>query len=139
MKQTNFKSKFEARVAQGLGLGEAEYGYETETFPYILEKNYTPDFPVLRPDGTTIYIEAKGKFDLEARQKMLAVKEQHPDKEFVLLFMRNNRLHSNSNTYYSDWAEKHGFDYAVSAIPIRWLLGAMTPEDKKDAVINVSD
>ena len=115
------------------------FDYETESFDYVLKKSYTPDWPVTRPDGTTIYIESKGIFDREARGKMLAVKEQHPDKEFVLLFQRDNPIQTGSKTRYSDWAERHGFDYAVGCIPLRWLLGSKCPENKLKEVVYLND
>jgi hypothetical protein len=118
-----------------------DFEYETEVFPYVLEKSYTPDWPIRRPDGTTIYVESKGNFDRDARAKMLAVKEQHPDKEFVLLFQRDNYLYRGAKSRYSNWAARHGFDYAVGCIPLRWLLGSKCPKNKLEEVypINVDE
>lgn len=134
-----FKSKFEARIFPEVQKYLKEksdkqpinFEYETTSFPYILQKNYTPDWPVTRPDGSVLYIESKGLFDLDSRTKMLAVKNQHPDLEFVLLFQRDNtygRAKKEKKRRYSDWAQHHGFDYAVNCVPFRWLYGTKCPK-----------
>ena len=47
--------------------------------------------------------------------KMLWVKEQHPDKQFYMLFMNaNNKIRKGSPTTYGDWATKKGFIWAAS-------------------------
>lgn len=124
-----FKSKFEENVHKELVKADNGFSvdYETEKFEYTLVKHYTPDFIITRPDGTKCYIETKGKFDLDSRQKMIACKSQHPDKEFVILFMRDQPLTKKSKLRYTDWAEKYGFDYSVNCIPYRWLMGTLTP------------
>lgn len=125
-----FSSGLEVRVYEALktaqsDLSEKKYKvlveYETEKVPYIVEKRYVPDFIVTRPDGSKIYIESKGRFVLEDRQKMLAVKAQHPDKTFALLFQRNLPITKGSSTLYSDWAEYHGFLWAINELPVSWF------------------
>jgi len=114
-----------------------EFEYETERLPYTLNKHYTPDWPIRRPDGTTIYIESKGLFDGADRTKMLAVREQHPDKEFVFLFQRDSYLNRSSRTKYSDWAKANNFDYAVACIPLRGLFGSHCPQNKINEVLPI--
>lgn len=125
-----FSSGLEVRVYEALKTAQSDLSdkkapirieYETERVPYIVEKKYVPDFIVTRPDGSKIYIESKGRFLLEDRQKMLAVKEQHPDKTFALLFQRNLPITKGSSTLYSDWAEHHGFLWAINELPLVWL------------------
>lgn len=97
--------------------------YEGEKVKYTVpakNRNYIPDFRL--PNG--IYVEAKGKFDREAREKMALVVEQNPDKDIRLLFMRNNKIAKGSKTTYTDWCRARGIASAVSVhghIPEEWL------------------
>lgn len=55
---------------------------------------------------------------------MIKVKEQNPDKEFVLVFSNSkNKIHKRSKITYGDWAKKHGFRYVdeKDGIPEEWL------------------
>jgi len=121
---TTYASKFESQVAERIHSLQDKHGFETRyeevKLEYTLKKHYTPDFQITRSDGSIIYVESKGYFDRDARTKMLAVKDQHPDKVFVLLFEQDNSLFRKSKTRYSDWARQHGFDYSVQEIPERW-------------------
>ena len=105
-KQPNYKSRFEVAVAEILG-DKAEY--EPDKLKFIQpakNRNYCPDFKI----GPNTYIEAKGKFTYEDMDKMLWVKEQHPDKQFYMLFMNaNNKIRKGSPTTYGEWATKKGF------------------------------
>jgi hypothetical protein len=75
------------------------------------DRHYTPDFE-LRFGNRAILVETKGKLTFEDRQKLVWVKEQHPKKKFVILFMNSDvRIRKNSPTTYSKWAEKAGFEY----------------------------
>jgi hypothetical protein len=115
-----FKSQFEELIANTLGDG---FDYEPDTLGYVQPekvRKYTPDFK-LRPD---VYIEAKGLFTHEDRQKMLWVKEQYPEKTFYLLFQNaNGRITKSSKTTYAMWAEKNGFEWGhmPKGIPKHWL------------------
>ena len=52
---------------------------------------------------------------------MLAVIEGHPDRKFVMLFMRDNRIQRRSKTYYSDWCMERDIDYDVGQLKQEWL------------------
>jgi hypothetical protein len=83
-----------------------------------------PDHIIERKDGTVIYVEAKGlgrAFDSKARQKMVAVKQQHPDKDIRIVFMRDGPLQKNSKMRASDWAVKNGYPFAIGKVPEEWL------------------
>lgn len=120
-----FKSQFEELVHNTLG-GKVEY--EPDTLAFIQPqkaRKYTPDFK-LRP---YVYIEAKGLFTSEDRQKMIWVKEQHPECTFYLLFQNaNKRITKTSKTTYAMWAEKNGFQYGhmPSGIPKHWITDGTT-------------
>ncbi len=83
----------------------------------ITGRTYTPDF--FLPNN--IIFEAKGKMTAPVRKKMLAVKASWPDLDLRLLFMRDNKIHKNSTTRYTEWATKHGFPNAVEPIPQEWI------------------
>jgi hypothetical protein len=138
MSRHDFASKFEARVAGELDAANVSYTYETYSYEYDepLRKNrarcadcdstdllrtgwYTPDFFL----ESGVVIETKGRFTAADRRKMLAVKEQHPDLNIVMLFMRDNKIHRNSKTFYSDWCMEHGFDFAIGSPKEEWLHG----------------
>lgn len=95
--------------------------YESTKLPYVLEKQYIPDFVVTGPDGRITYLEVKGYFRPTDRTKLLAVKRKDPSLDIRLCFDRNNKIHSKSNTLYSDWCEKHGFKYCFGEIPDSWF------------------
>jgi hypothetical protein len=103
--------------------------YETESIPYIIEGTYKPDFVLSFDDGTKMYIETKGYFDPPSRRKMAAVLKTNPDKDFRLVFAKDNFLSKSSKIRYSDWAKKHGFKYSIGRIPDDWLR---LPEKKED-------
>ena len=131
-KQPNYKSRFEVAVAEVLG-DKAEY--EPDKLKFIQpakNRNYCPDFKI----GPNTYIEAKGKFTYEDMDKMLWVKEQHPDKQFYMLFMNaNNKIRKGSPTTYGDWATKKGFiwaDWKTQGIPQEWLgLNSQTQQESE--------
>lgn len=69
-------------------------------------------------------LEAKGKLDREAREKMLLAIAQNPDKDIRMLLMRNNKMSKQSKTRYGDWLDKHGIKWGVSEhghVPEEWL------------------
>lgn len=94
--------------------GKKHIEYEQLKIPYTLSYNYIPDFAVL----DEYLLEAKGYFRPEARAKMKAVKEQHPELDLRLLFQNNGKI--GKNFRYSDWAEKHNFTYAIGKVPKEW-------------------
>lgn len=109
-RKLGYRSMFEVHLATQLEEAGVAYEYETVTLSYTLTKNYTPDFVL--PNG--ILVEAKGYFDADARAKMKAVKEQHPDKDIRIVFQalsdKNER-----------WAKRVGFEFAVKTIPEEWF------------------
>lgn len=123
IKTTGFRSGFEKKVAACLKKNKVEYEYETVKLKYTVPEKvhtYTPDF--ILPNG--IHLEAKGKFDADARAKMALVIEQHPDKDIRLLFMRDNTISKSSKTKYSTWCTKRNVKFHVSVtgeVPKEWL------------------
>jgi hypothetical protein len=119
-----YRSGFEKRVADQLKEAKVSFGYETEKLTYTVparKATYTPDF--FLPNG--IIIEAKGRFRTAAdRQKLILVKETHPDRDIRLLFQNANLpIYKGSKTTYAAWADTHGFVWAEKKVPNEWLKG----------------
>lgn len=98
--------------------------YESEKLPYttVDHRKYIPDFIVTTKSGAKLYLEVKGYFRPADRKKMLAVREQHPDKDFRFVFKYNNKISPKSKTRYADWCEKNGFQYTLKGvIPEEWF------------------
>jgi hypothetical protein len=139
--RSKLRSRLEDNVATYLNKTRVEYTYETSSFRYrfwlpnticsecggeskaFKWRTYTPDFFL----PNEIIIEAKGKMGSPERKKLIAIKEEHPDMDLRLLFMRDNKIHRMSKTRYSVWAEKNGFPWTVSeegVVPENWIKDA---------------
>lgn len=137
------RSKFERRIAKELTDAGVKYEYESIQLEYDepLRRNnawcgecaskdlfrtgwYTPDF-ILK---SGLIIETKGRFTAADRRKMFAVTTQHPDERIVMLFMRDNKIHKNSKTHYSDWCMEHNIEYAVGHPLEEWLTNGKTKD-----------
>lgn len=104
------------------------FTYEERVIKYIKPEKgarYTPDFEL----ENGIIVETKGRFLTPDRQKMLLVKQQHPDFDIRFVFSRSaQRIGKKSKTTYAMWCEKNGFLYADVSIPKAWLT-----EERKHA------
>jgi hypothetical protein len=107
-----FKSKLEERVWAVLKDNFPSTKYEPDKFKYIqpaVNRTYTPDFKTGRK---LVYLEAKGKLDLDTRKKMLWFKECNPDIKIIFLFQNaDNKITKRSKTTYAMWAEDNGFEW----------------------------
>lgn len=120
---SGMKSLLEEDVARQLKkIKKIHSSYETDKFKYVLnERTYIPDFTVVLPSGRVLYIEAKGYLRPEDRTKMVAVKKYNPNADIRFLFSKDNKLNGKSQTRYSEWATKHGFQYAIGTVPKEWF------------------
>ena len=120
-----WRSGLEKSLAAYLDERNISYEYEEHKVKYTVperQATYTPDFYVTTRSGKLIIIETKGRFVTADRQKMLLVKEQHPDLDIRFVFSNpNSRISKKSKTTYGAWCEKHGFPYAAKVAPERWL------------------
>jgi len=111
----SFKSKFEKAVWDKLKRSFPTVKYEPDYFKYIqpaIERTYNPDFKTGR---SKIYLEAKGKLDLETRKKMVWFKQSCPDIRIIFIFMNPDvKIRKGSKTTYGDWATKEGFEWLDS-------------------------
>lgn len=116
-----FRSGLEEKVAEELRIKGVDFKYEELTLEYVKPSKthkYTPDFVL----PNAIIIETKGRFITADRQKLVLVKNQHPDLDIRLVFSNSRaKINKNSQTTYADWAKKNGFKYADKSIPDAWL------------------
>ena len=119
-----FRSGLEDALSRQISEAGLTVEYETDKIKYLWPERsakYTPDFR-LPKNGGFFYVESKGVFDVESRQKHLLIKEQHPDIDLRFVFSNcNQRIYKGSPTTYAMWCEKHGFAYANKRIPDAWL------------------
>lgn len=111
-KRIKWRSGLEKSFGELLKRNSIPFKFEVERVKYIqpqAERSYTIDFSI---DG--LHIETKGRFTSEDRKKMLLVRQQHPDFNFIMVFnnARTKKLYKGSPTTYADWCDKNG---------IKWL------------------
>jgi hypothetical protein len=66
-------------------------------------------------------IETKGRFTAADRRKMVAIQRGHPNLDIKMLFMRDNKIHKRSDTYYSDWCMENNYDFSIGEVKEEWL------------------
>ena len=128
-KKRRFRNKFETRTGEWLQKRDISFDYESERLAYTVTGKYVPDFIVQTNRGKTLYIETKGNgrsFDAATRRKMVAVRDQHPDKDIRIVFYSDGAFGATrkdgTRLRQSEWADKNGFKWAIKEIPDEWLL-----------------
>lgn len=125
-----YRSGLEEQVSEQIASAGLKVEYETDKVEYTWPKRdskYTPDFKLPSSDGGFFYVETKGIWSVEDRQKWHLLHEQHPEIDFRLVFSSQNaKLYKGSPTTYAAYCEKHGFTYANKTIPQKWLDEANT-------------
>lgn len=120
-----YRSGLEDKISEQLKFTGKSWSYETEKLKYTVPERvatYTPDFILIKKDGSKMYIETKGRFTTADRKKMKLVKEANPELDIRILFQTpNNKIIKTSKTTYADWADKHGYLWAAKEIPKEWL------------------
>jgi len=108
----NFKSKFERKIWEELTKEYRNCKYECDSYKYeqpVIYRTYTPDFKTGR---AKVYLETKGKLDLETRKKMIWFKDCNPNIRVIFLFQNADvKLRKGSKTSYGEWATKSGFEW----------------------------
>lgn len=116
---SRFRSKFEKELAEGPLKG---IPYEADTVLYEIQKQcqYTPDWTIHK-DNETIYIEAKGRFQLRNGEpyKYLHVREGlNCFETLIFLFQDPNKPMPNAKVRkdgtkitHAEWAEKNNFEW----------------------------
>lgn len=114
-----YRSAFELEVAKQAKRQRIKFEYEPSEGKILWTpkvKSYTPDFVL--PNG--IIVEAKGRLTVHDRSKHLLIKSQHPSLDIRFVFQYDNPITKGSKTRYTDWAERHGFKWAMKYIPKEW-------------------
>jgi hypothetical protein len=113
----NFRSKFEETIWDAAKRSRKALEFEPTYIPYVIKGSYLPDFVL--PNG--IIVEAKGYLDAAACRKMKAVKASNPHLEIRFVFQNaSGKRNKRAKLKNWEWAEKHGFQWAESTIPLEW-------------------
>jgi hypothetical protein len=117
-----FRSGLEKRVGDQIKEVTGQpAAYEQEKIEYVwpsYKSRYTPDFKL--PNG--VYIETKGRFTADDRQKHRLIKEQRPELDIRFVFSNSNTyISKKSKTTYADWCRQYGFTFADKLIPTNWF------------------
>ena len=113
-----YKSGFERTLAANFTSRKIKFKYESIKIPYVLERNYNPDFEFIEHG---FFVEAKGLLDRESKAKMIAVKRQHPDIDIRFVFMSGDKKVPGTKQTHAQWAERNGFLWAEGRVPEEWL------------------
>jgi hypothetical protein len=118
-----YRNGLEKRVGEQLSSAGVSFQYEARTVSISVPQRkatYLPDFW-----AGNIIIESKGYFynGAKDRQKLILVKEQHPELDIRILFSdANKKIYKGSPTTYGKWATDHGFAWADKGIvPASWI------------------
>ena len=119
-----YRNRLEKQVGDQLDAAGIEFAYEGQWLKYDVPARtakYLPDFL-----SGNIVIETKGWFGRQGakeRQKLILLKEQHPDLDFRIVFSDARKpIYKGSPTTYAQWADDHGFKWATKGIvPKAWL------------------
>lgn len=95
-----------------------EYEPKDKRIPYRIEHEYWPDFYVA---GKDIFLEGKGRLDRDSKQKMLAVKAQHPELDIRFIFYSAHKKITGTKQTHAEWATRHGFLWCDRDIPKEWF------------------
>ena len=98
-----FRSKFEENVAKVL----RGFEYEPITIPYVINRNYRPDF-VHAATGTVV--ECKGFFREGDTKKYTSVKDSLPKgQQLVFVLMHpNKKIRRGAKMTMAEWCDKEG-------------------------------
>jgi hypothetical protein len=117
-----FRSGLEEAIASELDTKNIQYKFEETKLNYVKPQKvhtYTPDFYLT---GSDIYIETKGYFTSQDRQKMRLIKEQHPQLDIRFIFSNSKtRISKKSKTTYGMWCDKYGFNMQTNMSRTEWL------------------
>lgn len=127
-----FRSGLEKTIADQLEAAGVPVSFEKIKLKYTVpekEHTYTPDF-----DAGTIIIEAKGAFGygpnrfsggdpVKERQKLVLIKQQHPDLDLRIVFQRaSTKIRKGSPTSLGMWATANNIPWADKGqIPQSWI------------------
>lgn len=119
-----YRSGLEDKLSEQISDAGLEVIYERDKVTFSVperQSTYTPDFFITTENGG-FYIEGKGRWTVDDRQRHLLIREQHPNLDIRFVFSNANaKLYKGSPTTYAQWCDKFGFRYANKTIPPEWL------------------
>lgn len=112
-------------MARQLTLAGQDFGYEATKIDYLKPartSRYNPDFEIIKSCGGTMYIEGKGRFLTEDRQKHVLIRDQKPELDIRFVFSNaNTKIGKTSSTTYAKWCRDKGFKFGdKGVIPKEW-------------------
>ena len=116
-----FKSRWERTIATELEQYKVPLQYEVDVLPYVVPESnhkYKPDFKIT----DKLYIEAKGIWDRQDREKILLIKQQHPSITICMAFQNaKQKIYKRSKTTYAEWCDKNGIEWSHGGIKKEWV------------------
>tara|TARA_B100001248_G_scaffold225743_1_gene183423 strand:+ start:396 stop:767 length:372 start_codon:yes stop_codon:yes gene_type:complete len=86
-----------------------QFKYEPYKIPYIIQKNYLPDFV---HEKKKILIEAKGFFRVGDTKKYTSIRDSAPDWELVFILSNpNKKVRKGSKICMGKWCTKEKFKF----------------------------
>lgn len=128
-----YRSGLEKKVGDQIIEAGITLLYETDKIQFTIparQAKYTPDFKLPKPGGF-FFVETKGIWTVQDRQKHILISQQMPELDIRFVFSNQNaRLYKGSPTTYAAYCEKQGFRYASKLIPEEWLEEAKQGESE---------
>lgn len=118
-KQPKYRNKFEEECGKALsGLAT----YEPHKVPYVVHREYIPDFVGRSKNNIETLVEAKGYFRVGDIQKYKAIRDSLPKKKQLVFILHNpnKKVRKGGRLTMAQWCDKEG---------IKWY----TLEDSRDA------
>ena len=128
-----YRSGLEDKAVEQLKAAGVPFQYEEHKISYTVPektRTYTPDFLIKSKTGKEIFIETKGIWDSEDRQKHLLIREQHPELDIRFVFQNSKaKIRKGSTTTYADICSGRGrapfknvcWKFADKHIPLSWI------------------
>ena len=105
-----FRSGLESALYDKLN---KEFKYEPYRLPYIINKNYLPDFV---HEDKQILIEAKGYFRVGDTQKYTSIRDSMPEWELVFVLSDPyKKVRKGSKMTMGQWCDKEGLKHFTLA------------------------
>lgn len=126
-RETGYRSQFEKDLSDSFP-EDVKWEYETTNIPYEVRHicKYKPDFIFTEQ---CFFLEAKGYFSKEDRDKILLVLEQHPGIDIRMVFYKDD--HITKSLTYSQWCDKHNIPWSIGTMPPSWKRHKPSKEQRK--------
>ena len=98
---TKYRNNFESDVGEQL----RGWQYEPRKYPYIIKRNYIPDF--VKDD---LLVECKGFFRSGDTKKYISIRDSLSQNELVFVLTNpNKKVRKGSKITMGEWCDKEGF------------------------------